>query len=63
MVKGASVGLGLQSVLRDFGVVTRIVLKGDASAAIAIARRRVSGIVRHIEVRQPWLQEDVWKKG
>ena len=37
MVKGASVALGLQAVLSDSDVSCRIVLKSDASAAIAIA--------------------------
>ena len=40
MVKGASVGLGMQSVLRDFEINVKFTLKSDASAAIAIASRR-----------------------
>ena len=43
MVKGASVGLGMQSVLRDFDINVKLALKSDASAAIAIASRRVLG--------------------
>ena len=61
MVKGASVALGLQAVLSDFDVHCGIVLKSDASAAIAIASRRGLGKVRHIEVRQLWLQDKVRK--
>ena len=61
MVKGASVGLGLRSVLGDFDVSTNLTLKSDASAAIAIASRRGLGEVRHIEVCQLWLQERVRK--
>ena len=59
MVKGASVGLGIQSVLRDFEINVMLTLKSDASAAIAIASRRGLGKVRHIEVCQLWLQEKV----
>ena len=61
MVKGASVGLGLQSVLSDFNISVSLTLKSDASAAIAIASRRGLGKVRHIEVCQLWLQEKVRK--
>ena len=59
IVKGASVGMGLQAVLRDFEVETSITIKSDATAAIAIASGRGLGKVRHIEVRQLWLQERV----
>jgi len=52
MVKGASEGLGIQSVLRDFEINVMLTLKSDASAAIAIASRRGLGKVRHIEVCQ-----------
>ena len=43
MVKGASVVLGLQSVLKDLNIERSIVSKSDASAAIAIASRRGLG--------------------
>ena len=59
IVKGASVGLGLQSVLKGFEIESEITVKSDATAAIAIASRRGLGKVRHIEVCQLWLQERV----
>ena len=59
MVKGASEGLGMQAMFRDFDVDCGIVLKSDASAAISIANRRGFGKVRHIEVCQLWLQDKV----
>ena len=37
MVKGGSVALGLQSVLKDFNIDCSITVKSDASAAIAIS--------------------------
>ena len=58
-VKGASVALGLQSVLKDFNIECNIVLKSDASAAIDISNRRGLGKVRHIDVCQLWLQDKV----
>ena len=59
MVKGASVGLGKQSALRDFEINVNLTVKSDASAAISIASRRGLGKVRQIEVCQLWLQEKV----
>ena len=59
MVKGASEGLGMQAMFKDFDVDCSIVLKSDASAAIAIANRRGFGKVKHIEVCQLWLQDKV----
>ena len=59
MVKVSSVALGLQSVLKDFNIECDVVLKSDASAAIAISNRRGLGKVRHIEVCQLWLQDKV----
>ena len=59
IVKGSSVGLGMQSVLRDLGHDVKIVVCTDASAAKGIASRRGLGKVRHIEVNQLWVQERV----
>ena len=59
MVKGASMALGVRSMLGDLGVSLQIRLRTDASAAKGIATRRGLGKVRHIEVNQLWLQEKV----
>ena len=59
MVKGSSEALGLQAVLKDFNVDCTIVLKSDASDAVAIANRRGFVKGRHIEVCQLWLQDKV----
>ena len=59
MVKGASVDLGIQSMLADLGISLRIRLRTDASAAKGISQRRGLGKIRHIEVHQLWLQEKV----
>ena len=59
MVKGASMALGIRSMLQDLGVDLRVRLRTDASAAKGIASRRGLGKIRHIEVQQLWLQEKV----
>ena len=59
MVKGASNGLGVQGMLRDSGVILGITLCTDSSAAKGIASRRGLGKVRHIELAELWLQDQV----
>jgi len=59
MVKGASMALGVRSMLADMGVNLQIRLRTDAAAAKGICTRRGLGKVRHIEVNQLWLQEKV----
>merc|ERR1712143_22283 len=59
IVKGASIALGLKSVMQDFGVSLDVTILTDASAAKGIASRRGLGKVRHIEVNQLWVQEKV----
>jgi hypothetical protein len=59
IVKGASIGLGLRSMLRDFGIEVTIRVNTDASAAKGMANRKGLGKVRHIEVNQLWIQDRV----
>ena len=59
MVRGASMGMGVRSILEDLGVSLKIRVRTDASAAKGIASRRGLGKVRHIEVNQLWLQDKV----
>jgi len=60
LVKGGSVGIGIQSMLLDMGVETEaVVLNTDATAAKGIASRRGLGKVRHLAVSQLWLQGKV----
>ena len=59
MVKGGSVSMGCQAMLKEIGVQVSMVLKCDASAAVGIVLRRGLGRVRHIDVSQLWLQEKV----
>ena len=59
IVKGASVGLGIRSVLQDLGCSVRLVVCTDSSAAKGMASRKGLGKVRHVEVNQLWVQEKV----
>ena len=56
LVEGASVGIGVQSMLRDFGVEVPVVLHIDSSAAKGIGNRRGLGRLRHIELSEPRVQ-------
>ena len=57
--KGASIGLGLQSVAADLGLVWKLAVHTDATAAIGICRRKGLGKIRHLAVADLWVQERV----
>ena len=59
IVKGSSVGMGVQSVLGDLNIKYKLQVLTDSSAAKGIASRKGLGKVRHIEVNQLWVQEKV----
>ena len=59
MVKGASNALGVVGMLKDIGLNLAINLYTDSSAAKGIASRRGLGRVRHIELCELWLQDQV----
>ena len=61
LVKGASMGLGAASIIRDLGwdYQDALEIRTDASAAIGIANRIGIGKIRHIETNQLWLQQKV----
>ena len=56
MAEAASRGLGLQSMLRKLGAEVSLVVLTDFSAAKPFASTRGLGRVRHIEVKDLWLQ-------
>ena len=62
LVKTASCGLGLQSMLQDLGIAAQVKLECDSAAAIGIASRVGLGKLRHLEVHLLWLQELVRDK-
>ena len=63
LVKGGSIGIGICSMLSDFGIRidSRMHISTDSSAAKGICNRRGLGKVRHIDIHMLWLQERVQK--
>ena len=59
LVKGSTVGIGIKSMMNDFGGDLKLRVSTDASAAKGIASRRGLGKVRHIDVAQLWVQDKV----
>ena len=60
--KGASQGLGLQSLAAGLGINLSLKVMTDATAAIGIARRRGLGKVRHLATADLWIQDRIRKK-
>ena len=59
IVKGASNALGICGVLRDFAINQSVAVNTDSSAAKGIANRRGLGKIRHIELGELLIQEQV----
>ena len=59
IVKGASNALGISGVLRDLGVNLHVAVSTDSSAAKGIANRRGLGKLRHIELSELWVQDQI----
>ena len=59
VVKGASVGLGVQAILKYFGFDLPLKVLIVASLATRIASRRDPGTTRQIQVHSLWVQERV----
>ena len=63
IVKGASQGIGIRSMLEDFQIgeaSTRYIeVKEDSSAAKGIASRRGLGKLKHVDIKELWIQEKV----
>ena len=59
MVKGASNTLGLAGMLSDMNVNVGVCISTDSSAAKSIGSRRGLGKVRHNELAELWLQEQI----
>ena len=58
-VRGAGVGLGLQSLLRDLGQDVPVRVWTDSSAAIGISSRQGLGKLRHLDTHTLWIQHAV----
>ena len=59
MVRGGAEALGTRSILADMEFFCKVRLSEDSSAAKGIADRTGLGKVRHIEVNQLWLYEQI----
>ena len=57
MVKVTCEGLGVASLMRDWGQQMKILKHADSSAALGVARRRGAGKLRHVRIGMLWLQE------
>ena len=61
IVKGASQGIGIRSMLQDFQInaaSTRYIeVKEDSSAAKGIASRRGLGKLKHVDIKELWIQQ------
>ena len=56
LIEGAVRSLGLQSMMLESGLRTKIVLRTDSSAAKSYSSQRGLGRMRHLEVKDLWLQ-------
>ena len=58
VVAGVAEGLGMLSILADFGMTTmRLTLKSDATAAIDITQREGLGKARHLATADLWVHQ------
>ncbi|MDA8583521.1 hypothetical protein N9L68_04790 [bacterium] len=57
LVKYSAELLGGRSLMRDFGIESGGVIYADSSAALAIAKRKGAGKLRHININCLWIQE------
>lgn len=62
VIRGATEGLGLITLLKDFGKSVEIRLHVDAAAAKGIIERKGLSKVRHLDVNVLWLQETAARK-
>ncbi len=59
VVRGAGIGLGCQSLLRDLGQELPVRVWTDSSAAIGICTRQGLGKLRHLDTHTLWVQQAV----
>ncbi len=59
IAKAATMGIGIKSMFKNLGMEVEVQADTDLSVARSISRRRGAGPVRHVEVREWWVQERV----
>ena len=57
LVKACAEGIGVQSLLSDFGINVQLKILSDATAAIGMVRRLGLGRVRHLATADLWVQQ------
>ncbi len=57
LVKGSAAGLGLQSMLRDWGILVSLDVLSGCSAARRFSSCQGLGRMRHVQTRYLWVQE------
>ena len=62
MTKAVAETMGIANMIRDLGHDKKGVVYADSSAALAIADRKGSGKLRHINIRMLWIQEQERKE-
>ncbi len=62
VVRGAGIGLGYQSLLRDLGQELPVRVWTDSSAALGICSRQGLGKLRHLDTHTLWVQHAVRSK-
>ena len=62
LVKGASLGIGLKTLMEDIGKEVLVILATDSTAGTGIAQRRGVGKVRHLATKTLWIQSAVARK-
>ncbi len=61
-LRASAEGLGIMSILKDFGMVVTGNVLGDASAALGIINRKGLGRTRHIDTGLLWIQQTAAEK-
>jgi hypothetical protein len=61
IVKGVAEVLGLRNLLAECGRPMKAVIHTDSSAANGVVHRQGSGKVKHLECRQLWVQDAVFR--
>ena len=55
LVKCSTELMGIRSLLKDFGVDSEGIVYADSTAALAIAKRKGAGEMRHININCLWV--------
>ena len=62
MIKASSEVLGVQSLMKDWGIKLSGQILGDASACLGVIRRQGLGKLRHVNTSYLWVQEKAANK-